>query len=264
MSAFVLITGASRGFGRAFASVTAKKYGANSTYVLTGRSESSLKETANDIKNVTGGDPTIHTVPGDLSDEAGAEALAKKLLSFLDTDKHDTAVIASNAGAVEPQTLLSSENIPLSEVQFSLAVNITSALYLVNQTVRAVEPWRGTDKKCFLLNVSSKAAVQAFKCWGVYCSAKAARNMLFNVAAVEDGENGILRVVNYGPGVLDTDMQKDVRTKVGDEGTKKFFQSLADEGKLIPPAESARKLFWLVTDNKFENGAHIDYWDLDI
>lgn len=43
------------------------------------------------------------------------------------------------------------------------------------------------------------------KSWSLYCSAKAARDMLFKVLALE--EAGTVQVLNYAPGPLDNKMQ---------------------------------------------------------
>lgn len=55
-----------------------------------------------------------------------------------------------------------------------------------------------------VINISSLCAVEPFKSWGLYCTSKAGRNMLFRVLAAE---NPALRVLSYGPGPLNTDMQ---------------------------------------------------------
>ena len=55
-----------------------------------------------------------------------------------------------------------------------------------------------------VVNISSLAAVQPVKRWGLYCTGKAGRDMLFKVMAAEDPD---IRVLNYAPGPLDTGMQ---------------------------------------------------------
>lgn len=64
-----------------------------------------------------------------------------------------------------------------------------------------------------IVNVSTLAAIQAFPSFGIYCMAKAAREMFHKVLAEEQKstpENGI-KVLNYAPGPLDTDMQTQIR-----------------------------------------------------
>ena len=55
-----------------------------------------------------------------------------------------------------------------------------------------------------IINITSLCAVEPFKSWGLYCTSKAGRDMLFRVLAAEDPD---VRVVSYSPGPLDTGMQ---------------------------------------------------------
>lgn len=47
------------------------------------------------------------------------------------------------------------------------------------------------------MNVSSLCAMKPFKNWALYCSGKAARDMMFQVLALEEPD---VRVLNYAPG----------------------------------------------------------------
>ena len=75
--------------------------------------------------------------------------------------------------------------------------------------------WRCTNFS--VVNVSSLCAVQAFESWGIYCAGKAARDMYHAVLAQElskrsgDNTGSKILVLNYAPGPLDTDMQKEIR-----------------------------------------------------
>ena len=51
---------------------------------------------------------------------------------------------------------------------------------------------------------------------------KAARDMIFRTMALEEAE---IRILNYAPGPLDTDMQLVARTKTGDKELKNLFDS---------------------------------------
>ena len=61
-------------------------------------------------------------------------------------------------------------------------------------------------KRSTVINVSSLLGIQAWKSVGHYCSVKAAREMLFKVLALENPDN--MRVLNYAPGPIDTEMVK--------------------------------------------------------
>ena len=77
------------------------------------------------------------------------------------------------------------------------------------------------------MNVSSLAAVTPFKTWGVYCAGKAFRDMYHRTLCLE---NGHLKVVNYAPGAMDTDMQGEIRGSEGCDGDlKEYFRKSKDE-----------------------------------
>ena len=87
--------------------------------------------------------------------------------------------------------------------------------------------------------------------------------MFHNVLALEQNKNKIIvKILNYAPGPLDTDMQKEIREcSTVDEETRKYFISLKEESKLVDPNQSADKLMKIVLDSNYENGAHIDFFD---
>ena len=52
---------------------------------------------------------------------------------------------------------------------------------------------------------------QPFESWGIYCAGKAAREMFHKTVAAEQKDKATFRVLNYAPGPLDTDMQREIR-----------------------------------------------------
>uniref|UniRef100_A0A8D0FEQ4 Sepiapterin reductase n=1 Tax=Strix occidentalis caurina TaxID=311401 RepID=A0A8D0FEQ4_STROC len=98
-----------------------------------------------------------------------------------------------------------------------------------------------------------------FKNWALYCSGKASRDMMFQVLALEEPD---VRVLNYAPGPLDTDMQLLARTKTGDPEMRQFFQSLQESGQLIDCTVSAQKLVNLLEEDTFPSGAHVDFYNV--
>jgi len=65
------------------------------------------------------------------------------------------------------------------------------------------------DKKKMIINMGSGAANNAIASWNTYCSSKSALDMLTNVISEENHKN--LTVFSVHPGVVDTDMQKEIR-----------------------------------------------------
>jgi NAD(P)-dependent dehydrogenase (short-subunit alcohol dehydrogenase family) len=81
---------------------------------------------------------------------------------------------------------------------------------------------------------SSGAAVSAYSTWGSYGSSKAALNHLALTLTVEEPE---ITTVAIRPGVVDTEMQKEVRGHAADMDDKDVqkFKSAHEEGKLLRP-----------------------------
>lgn len=114
-----------------------------------------------------------------------------------------------------------------------------------------------------MVNISSLAAIQPFESWSVYCAAKAARDMYFCTIAKEAAQNkSNLRILNYAPGPLDTDMQREIREGPSvDLSIKETFMKMKADNLLIDADISANKLVAIMLENSFQNGAHIDYFD---
>lgn len=83
----------------------------------------------------------------------------------------------------------------LAEVNNYWALNLTSMLCLTTGTLNAFSNSPGLSKT--VVNISSLCALQPFKGWGLYCAGKAARDMLYQVLAVEEPS---VRVLSYAPG----------------------------------------------------------------
>lgn len=118
-----------------------------------------------------------------------------------------------------------------------------------------------------VVNVSSLAAVQPFESWSVYCAGKAARDMYHKVLAEEQKKAPVRSsffVVNYAPGPLDTNMQKEIRENPSvDKQTQEYFVSLKENKQLVDADVSAEKLVVILRERKHESGSHVDFFDLN-
>lgn len=74
--------------------------------------------------------------------------------------------------------------------------------------------------------------------------------------------NRVIRVLNYAPGPMDTDMMTSIRTSetILPE-TREYFKTLKETSKLVNPNDSADKLVSILLMNSYENGAHFDFYD---
>ena len=169
MSTFLIVTGASRGIGRAIALTAAQKID-NLHVCLLSRNLNDLQSTKELIKETTKNtslvSPSCHQI--DLGD---LESLSQKMEEVVDdasVAKYEKAILISNAGSlgyVGPSSGLAS----LEGLRKSIDLNITSSIWLSSWFLRL---FGKADKKCTIVNISSLCAIEPFPTMGVYCSAK--------------------------------------------------------------------------------------------
>ncbi|MFI0942574.1 SDR family NAD(P)-dependent oxidoreductase [Streptomyces sp. NPDC021020] len=186
-----IITGASRGLGRALAAELA---GRGWSLVLDGRDAAALRAAAAQLERDPGGDTgAVRAVPGDVTDPEHRAALVAAADELGGVD-----LLVNNASALGAEPLVPLAELPLAGLRQALEVNVTAPLALVQEALPALRAASGA-----VLNVSSDAAVEAYGDWGGYGASKAALDQLSAVLAVE--EPG-LRVWAVDPGDLRTEL----------------------------------------------------------
>jgi benzil reductase ((S)-benzoin forming) len=150
--------------------------------------------------------------------------------------------LINNAGIIGEIGRLSEQNsLDLAEV---LAVNTVAPTVLATKIYNQV-----SDKNTFsLVNISSGAANRAIPSWAAYCASKAALNMLSEAFFLEERELGFSpKVYAVAPGVIDTDMQGQIRNASEEQfsAVQNFIDMKANE-VLFSAEEAARKLLLLL------------------
>lgn len=84
----------------------------------------------------------------------------------------------------------------LNEVNSYLSLNVGSVLALTAGMLQLFPCRPGL--RWSVVNISSTLSLEAFPNWVLYCTAKAARKMMFNVLAAEEPS---VRVLSYSPGI---------------------------------------------------------------
>jgi NAD(P)-dependent dehydrogenase (short-subunit alcohol dehydrogenase family) len=179
-----IVTGASRGIGRATAiALSEKGWGV----ALVSRSEQHLRETASHLKQSL-------IVPLDVADPANA---AQIVLRTMDQFGRLEAVV-NNAG-VAP--MLSVEQTTDDIWRQAIDTNLSAAFYLS----RAAWPIFKKQGGGVIVNVSSAASRDPFSGFAAYGAAKAGLNVLGLSLAREGAEHNI-RVHTVAPGATETEM----------------------------------------------------------
>ena len=184
----ILITGASRGIGRAIAQKLAAPDG---TLLLHGRDTVALAETCKAIEpNCANVVKLIH----DLATEKGVADLISQVGS------EPLNVLINNAGiaVVKPFREITSE-----EWKQTIGVNVTAPFLLMQRFAGQMRP--GSS----IVNILSVAAKTAFPNWSAYCMSKFALEGLSQSIRQELRERCI-RVINIYPAATNTEIWDDV------------------------------------------------------
>jgi NAD(P)-dependent dehydrogenase (short-subunit alcohol dehydrogenase family) len=181
-----LVTGASRGLGRALTTALSHR---GWQLVVDGRDPDRLAAAVAALPHPD----RVTAVAGDVADPAHRAALAAAVPDRLD-------LLVSNASDLGPSPLPALADLPPAEFERVLRVNTVAPLALFQLVLPAL---RRADGR--VLQVSSDAAVEAYAGWGGYGASKAALDQLSAVLAVEHPE---LRVYAVDPGDMATDMHQ--------------------------------------------------------
>jgi 3-oxoacyl-[acyl-carrier protein] reductase len=194
-----LVTGASRGIGRATASVLAA---AGARVIV--HYGSASKEAESLVAEIRAAGGKADAVGSDLGAPDGAHKLAAEVRKLVG-ERLD--ILVANAGVA---TAASIEDQTVADFDRMFAVNVRAPFFLVQQLL----PLLGEGSSVVLL--SSLAARASVGLLPAYAATKGAIDTLVKHFAVLLGPRGI-RVNAVAPGVIDTEMSKFART---DEGRK--------------------------------------------
>jgi NAD(P)-dependent dehydrogenase (short-subunit alcohol dehydrogenase family) len=187
-----LITGASRGFGRALSEDLVRD---GWDVVIDARNGDALRLAAEALAAIAPG-VTIRAIPGDVADEAHrAELIAAA------TTSGRLDLLVNNASVLGPSPQPALDAYPLAVLQYVFVVNVVAPLGLVQHALPLLIESAGT-----IVNVTSDAAIEGYEGWGGYGSSKAALEQLSNVLAVEQPT---LRVYWFDPGDMRTQMHQE-------------------------------------------------------
>jgi len=227
----VILTGASRGLGRAMA----EQLLAADRLLLTisRRPDASLQEQAS-----TQGAP-LEQWPLDLAHGSGVAARLEAWLRKQDAARFGAATLINNAGLLGSVGPLQDGDAEATAA--ALRVGLEAPALLASAFLRATEGW-GVPRK--VLNISSGAGRRAIAGWAVYCAAKAGLDQLSRVMAEDEARrpNGA-KVVSLAPGVIDTDMQSEVRA-ANAEGfpDQPRFKEMKATGQLASSGDAAARV----------------------
>jgi NAD(P)-dependent dehydrogenase (short-subunit alcohol dehydrogenase family) len=180
MTATAIVTGGSRGLGRALVRELAD---AGWRVVTDGRDAATLADLG----------PAVVAVSGDVTDATHRAALVEAAGDRID-------LLVNNAGGLGPSPLPGLTSYPLDALRELFDVNVVAPLGLIQEASPRLA------EGAVIVNVTSDASVEAYAGWGGYGATKAALDHLGRVLAVERPD---LRVLTVDPGDMRTQMHQD-------------------------------------------------------
>jgi 3-oxoacyl-[acyl-carrier protein] reductase len=226
ISRTALVTGASRGIGRA----TARTLAAAGARVIV-HYGSAAKEAESLVAEIRAAGGKADAVGADLGAPDGAHKLAAEVKKLVG-ERLD--ILVANAGVA---TAASIEDQTVAEFDRMFAVNVRAPFFLVQQLL----PLLGEGSSIVLL--SSLAARASVGVLPAYAATKGAIDTLVKHFAALLGPRGI-RVNAVAPGVIDTDMSSFVRS---DEG-RDYTLSIQALQRIGHPDDIADVIAFLASD----------------
>lgn len=190
-----LVTGASRGLGRALALEFARQ---GASLVINSRNSSGtdLASVESELKSL--GAETL-SVTADVSDRADVERLAGQALGrFRRVD-----VLVNNASSLGPTPMPYLLDYPLEAFNAVLQTNLAGPFQLTRSLAGQMLARRSGS----IINISSDAGVTGYASWGAYGVSKAALDHLTRTWAAELAGTGV-RINSVDPGDMDTAMKR--------------------------------------------------------
>jgi NAD(P)-dependent dehydrogenase (short-subunit alcohol dehydrogenase family) len=182
-----LITGGSLGLGRALATELARR---GWSLVVDGRRADLLDELVADLAP-----GSVTVLPGDVTDPAHRTSLLSAVQRQGRLD-----LLVNNASNLGPSPLPPLRDYPFDRLSAVFETNVFAPVALIQLHLPVLVASAGA-----IVNISSDAAVEAYKGWGGYGSAKAALDQASAVLAVEEPA---LHIYAFDPGDMRTEMHQ--------------------------------------------------------
>jgi NAD(P)-dependent dehydrogenase (short-subunit alcohol dehydrogenase family) len=222
-----LVTGGSKGLGKAMAKILAE---AGADIIISSRTEGELRTALDEILTATGRKGKY--IVADMSKRSDVKRLAKTALDFLGR----VDILVNNAGTNKPQAIDQIDDATWDEV---LEINLSSVMALTRTLVPQMKERRWGR----IIHISSVMGFLAKEKRNIYCATKAALLGLARASAIDLGPFGI--TVNcIAPGPFLTDLPG----KLLSDAEKKAFADHTAIGRWGEPDELAGPALLLASD----------------
>lgn len=243
---YVIVTGTSQGLGEAIATQLLEE---NTQLICISRGQNEkLLEKAKQ-KGISF---TFHAI--DLQDVHHLETHFETIFSSIEEKSVSSIHLINNAGTLTPIKPIEKSESEL--LITNVHINLIAPMILTSSFMKHTKNWK-VDKR--VINISSGAGQKPYYGWGAYCTTKAGLNMFTQCIATEEAEKEYpVKTIAFAPGVVDTNMQQQIRqTEKEDFTNLDRFIALKEEGKLLSPEYVAKAVVHLLETQDFKQGGII-------
>ena len=242
-----VVTGASKGLGRALALALASD--GHPVFALA-RPSTELDGIGELLASLAPGSRSIECDLSNPASIATAACLISEQTTFV-------AGLVHNAGAIAPVQPM--DKVDASDWARSIQVNLVG----VQDLTQRIYSLLGGEQQSRITVISSGASMRPIGSWSAYCVSKAGLDMWSRCMA-EEGRANNISSISIAPGVVDTSMQKEIRSVPSEDfPSLKTFLDLHENGHLASSETVASQLFPLVTGHTMEqSGLRFDVREL--
>ena len=232
----ILITGASRGIGKAVA-IGLSKYGAN--IIMLAKNDKRLDQIYDEIKSNSKTNPLI--VGCDLN--ALDENKAQEIANVISKDYGHLDALINNAAILEKMSSI--KDYDLQTWEKVLKTNLTSGFLLSKYTI----PLMQLSSIPRIIFTSSSVAKKGKAYWGAYSVSKAGIKVLAEILNDELESISNFKIFNFDPKATQTDMRS-------------IAYPAEDPASIKKPNELIKYYLWMLSQesSSFEN-SHIEFGD---
>ncbi len=235
-----IVTGASRGLGAAMAERVLKP----------GHSVICISRTTNAglLRVAESQGAQLVQWQQDLADSLTASRRLSDWLSLQPNDRFASATLINNAGVLARIAPL--RDASAADLANALRVGLEAPMLLTAAFLSGTRQWAVPRK---VLNISSGLGRRPQASQAPYCAAKAGMDLFTQAVALEEaGQPNPARLCSLAPGVIDTDMQVQMRgADVGRFPDVGRYESLHQEGMLSTPESSAEAVLQVLDHPNF-------------
>jgi len=232
----ILVTGASRGIGKAIA-IGLSDYGAN--IIMLAKNENQLDQIYDEIKSNSETNPLIVGCDLNTLDENKAQEIA----NVISRDYGHLDALINNAAILEKMSSI--QDYDLQTWEKVLKTNLTSGFLLSKYTI----PLMQLSSMPRIIFTSSSVAKKGKAYWGAYSVSKAGIKVLAEILNDELESISNFKIFNFDPKATQTDMRS-------------IAYPAEDPASIKKPNELIKYYLWMLSQesSSFEN-SHIEFGD---